>query len=453
MRQLLRRPRGLPAAVPAVTAALAAAALAVAGCAADGGTADDAAHGSAAARTPAASGTGGATGTPAPAAPDAPRVPFGGHAGRYAAGTLRPSGDQAVLDAKVVEHYRRWKAAFVRRGCGHGRYQVLSPDADHPYVAEAQGYGMVVTATMAGADPDAKKIFDGLLRYVLAHPSSITPGLLAAEQDASCRSVNGGDSATDGDLDVAYGLLLADRQWGSSGAFDYRGLALDRIRAIRKGEINPVTRLTKLGDWTDRGDEYYWVSRSSDWMIGHFRAFRRATGDPSWDEVIAAHQDLIAAQQTRYAPGTGLLADFVVGTRTDPKPAPREVLEDPHDGAYWWNACRTPWRIGDDAVTSGDARSLAAVRRVSAWIRKETGGDPGRIGAGYTLAGRRLSGDAELAFSAPFAVAAMADPGGQAWLDALWDEMASAAFGRRDYFSASVTLQAMITVSGNRWTP
>ncbi|MGV9599985.1 glycosyl hydrolase family 8 [Streptosporangium sandarakinum] len=458
-----------------LTAALAAAVLAVTGCAADGGTARRADPGSAAtgpaARTPAPSGTGGttgtpgsggatgtpgvdgATGTPAPAAPDAPRVPFGGHAGRYAAGTLRPSGDQAALDAKVVEHYRRWKAAFVRRGCGHDRYQILSPDADHPYVAEAQGYGMVVTATMAGADPDAKKIFDGLLRYVLAHPSSITPGLLAAEQDASCKSVNGGDSATDGDLDVAYGLLLADRQWGSSGAFDYRGLALDRIRAIREGEINPVTRLTKLGDWTDRGDEYYWVSRSSDWMIGHFRAFRRATGDPFWDAVIDAHQDLIAAQQARYAPGTGLLADFVVGTRTAPKPAPREVLEDPHDGAYWWNACRTPWRIGDDAVTSGDARSLAAVRRMSAWIRKETGGDPGRIGAGRTLAGRRISGDTELAFSAPFAVAAMADPGGQAWLDALWDEMAAAAFTRRDYFSASVALQAMITVSGNRWTP
>ncbi|MFC7644783.1 glycosyl hydrolase family 8 [Streptosporangium lutulentum] len=146
---------------------------------------------------------------------------------------LRPSGAQATLDQKVVDYYTRWKAAFVKQNCGNGWYQIISPDADHPYVAEAQGYGMVITATMAGADPDAKKIFDGLVKYVLAHPSSITPGLLAAEQNASCQSVNGGDSATDGDLDVAYGLLLADRQWGSAGTYNYRQLAINHINAIK----------------------------------------------------------------------------------------------------------------------------------------------------------------------------------------------------------------------------
>ena len=64
-------------------------------------------------------------------------------------------------------------------------------------------------------------------------PSSITPGLLAAEQDSSCKSVNGSDSATDGDLAVAYGLLLADRQWGSAGAYNYKNLAVARINAIK----------------------------------------------------------------------------------------------------------------------------------------------------------------------------------------------------------------------------
>ncbi|MGC5013164.1 glycosyl hydrolase family 8 [Streptosporangium sp. DT93] len=399
---------------------------------------------------------GGVTPTPTPTltpAPGGPAVPFGSHRIPYAAGTLRPGGPVAALDQKVIDYYRAWKAAFVKQNCGNGWYQIISPDADHPYVAEAQGYGMVVTATMAGADPDAKKIFDGLVKYVLAHPSSITPGLLAAEQNTACQSVNGGDSATDGDLDVAYGLLLADRQWGSSGTYDYRRLAIAHINAIKAGEVNPATKLMKLGDWTSAGDQYYWISRSSDWMIDHFRAFRKATGDATWDTVRVNHQNLIASQQAVHAPNTGLLADFVVNTDTTAKPAPGQVLEDANDGKFWWNACRDPWRIGNDAVTSGDSRSLAAARKLNTWIKNKTGGNPDNIAVGYSLGGTQISGGSEPAYFAPFAVAAMTDPGSQAWLDALWNKMLATPFTADDYYSTSIQLQVMITVTGNHWVP
>ncbi|MEV7005829.1 glycosyl hydrolase family 8 [Streptosporangium sp. NPDC051022] len=372
-------------------------------------------------------------------------VPFGGHTIPYAAGTLRPSGEPAALDRTVVEAYERWKAAFVRNRCGS--FQVISPDADHPHVAEAQGYGMVITATMAGADPDARKIFDGLVDYVLAHPSTGNPDLLAAEQNTSCKSVNGGDSATDGDLDVAYGLLLADRQWGGSGRHDYRRLAVRHIAAIKASEVDPDTHLLTLGDWATPDDPLHRLSRSSDWMIDRFRAFEKATGDADWATIRTAHQDLIAALQKRH--DTGLLPDFV----RDGKPAKGKVLEDKHDGAYFWNALRDPWRIGDDAVTGGDPRSIAAARKLTAWIRSTTGGDPGRITAGYELDGTPIGEEGEPAFIAPFAVAALAEPSAQTWLDALWKTMASTTFGSDDYFAASVQLQAMITVSGNRWTP
>ncbi|MDX2293533.1 MULTISPECIES: glycosyl hydrolase family 8 [Streptomyces] len=382
-----------------------------------------------------------------------PAVPFGSHLKPYAAGMLKPSGTQAALDQKVVDYYNRWKSAFVRQNCGNGWYQVISPDADHPYVAEAQGYGMVVTATMAGADPDAKKIFDGLVKWKLDHPSSVNPDLLAAEQDVNCRSVNGGDGATDGDMDVAYGLLLADKQWGSGGTYDYKALALKHIAAIKKDELNPTTKLLKLGDWSSSGDQYYYISRTSDWMVDHFRAFRAASGDTTWDAVRTAHQTQIANLQSGYAPGTGLLPDFVVDTATSPRPAPNQVLEDPNDGQYWWNACRTPWRIADDAVTSGDAKSLAAARKLNTWIKGKTGGDPNKIGIGYKLNGTQISAGSEAAFFAPFAVAAMTDSGSQAWLDALWNKMLATPVDTSSYFSASIQLQVMITVSGNHWVP
>ncbi|WP_030690768.1 glycosyl hydrolase family 8 [Streptomyces globisporus] len=382
-----------------------------------------------------------------------PAVPFGSHLKPYAAGVLKPSGTQAALDQKVVDYYNRWKAAFVRQNCGNGWYQIISPDADHPYVAEAQGYGMVVTATMAGADPDARKIFDGLVKWKIDHPSSVNPNLLAAEQDTACKSVNGGDGATDGDMDVAYGLLLADKQWGSTGTYNYKDLALKHIAAIKKDEVNATTKLLKLGDWSSSGDQYYYISRTSDWMVDHFRAFRAASGDTTWDAVRGAHQTQISRLQSTYASGTGLLPDFVVDTNTTPKPAPGQVLEDPNDGAYWWNACRTPWRIADDAVTSGDATSLAAARKLNGWIKTKTGGDPNKIAVGYKLNGTQISSGSEAAFFAPFAVAAMTDPGSQAWLDALWNKMVATPVDTSSYFSASIQLQVMITASGNHWVP
>src|SRR6185436_4393878 len=107
---------------------------------------------------------------------------------------------------------------------------------------------------------------------------------------------------------------LADRQWGSGGRYDYRALALARIRAIRTSEVNPVTHLLRLGDWSRAGTAEYFVSRTSDWILGHMRAFRRATGDPAWDTVLRAHQRLVSSLVGRYAPRTGLLPDFVVDT-------------------------------------------------------------------------------------------------------------------------------------------
>ncbi|GAA1089782.1 glycosyl hydrolase family 8 [Streptomyces javensis] len=416
------------------------------------------------------------------------RVPFGAHALPYAPGTLRPcrDGDPAAADRRVLDHYELWKAYFLRSGDeagGRGRCAVFTPDAAYPFVAEAQGYGLVITALMAGADPDAHALFDGILRHVLAHPSVNHPDLHAAQQDAEGRDVGGRDSATDGDLDIAYGLLLADRQWGGDDGghdgyhdrghdgyddgghdgYDYEALAVRRIDAVMECEVHPTTRLTTLGDWSSgRYDE---VSRTSDWMPDHFRAFRRATGDPRWDEVLDAHLSLTGELRTRHAPATGLLPDFVVDTTSgEPRPAPGQVLESPHDGDYHWNACRTPWRLGADAVTSGDVRTRAAARGLSRWARAATGGDPGRIRSGYRLDGTAYGDPGSPAFFAPFAVAALAEgvdegeddtgaEGAQGWLDALWARMCAAPPDPARAYAAGVQLQSMLVVSHNYWVP
>ncbi|MEU8570561.1 glycosyl hydrolase family 8, partial [Streptomyces pathocidini] len=378
-----------------------------------------------------------------------PNMPFGSHSFPYAAGTIKVSGDQAANDAKVVTYYQQWKAAFLKSSCGNGWAAIASPDADHPYVAEGQGYGLTILATMAGADAAAKTDFDRVLKYVLDHPSVNDADLHAAEQNSSCQSVNGSDSATDGDLEIAYALLLADKQWGSTGTYNYKDLAVRRINAIKRSEIVSATNLTNLGDWSS-GD-YNKISRTSDWLPGHFRAFKKATGDAAWDTIRDKHQTLIASLQSQYAPNTGLLPDFVQDTTTSPKPAAGEVLESPLDGAYSWNACRDPWRIGVDALTSGDSRSLAAVRKMNTWIKSAAGGNPANIQQGYRLDGGVAESGSSVAFIAPFAVAAAADSGSQAWLDALWNKLNSTPLDSSSYYGSSIQLQVMIAITGNHW--
>ena len=63
-----------------------------------------------------------------------------------------------------------------------------------------------------------------------------------------------------------------------------------------------------------------------------------------------------------------------------------------------------------------DERSIEAVRRMTAWVRKAAGDDPSAIGESYKLDGTVLDPSFSLAFMAPFAVAAASRavcPGGQ----------------------------------------
>jgi endo-1,4-beta-D-glucanase Y len=366
--------------------------------------------------------------------------------GFYPHAAIRPSASRADMRERLRAYYREWKAAFVRPGCGDGTLRIHSPDAAYPAIAEGQGYGLVIAASMAPLDTQSRDLFDGILAFVLGHPSSNDADLMAAELDARCAERDGGDSATDGDMDIAYALLLADRTWGSAGRYDYRELALRRIRAIGRSNVNAGSKLMLLGDWSVDGSRLHDTSRTSDWNPQYFRAFQAATGDPGWAEIAGAHRAAIARLQRSR---TGLMPDFVRGTGEAVAPVAGQVLETTHDGDFGFNACRTPWRLGLDALLSGDTVSTDAARRMTRWFRSATGDDPARVGSGYTLDGAVYRREGDNAFWAPLAVSAMADPAAQPWLDALWRRMATSRVDPGNYFGDTLQLQVMIIVSGN----
>lgn len=394
--------------------------------------------------------------------------PFGSHSYTYTAGSIQPNNvSQSQMDSSTSGFYDAWKSKYLVNGCGSDRYYVWVGDTlgggkapGSISVSEGHGYGMMIVALMAGYDTNAKTYFDGMFKYFKDHPATSSANLMAWNQVAGCGNsgspYGGSGTATDGDLDIGYALILADRQWGSTGAINYLQEAKNVIAAVKAVEVNPSTQTIFLGDFVDPlQPNFYYGTRPSDFMPEHFRAYQAVTQDSSWTGVVNELYSIIATIRTNYSPATGLISDFVINTNTSPQPAGPNYLETAYDGEYNYNACRVPWRIGTDYLVSGDTRAFTMVQTVNTWIKGKTAANPANIVDGYTLAGANSAGatGTSLAFVGPFAVSAMSDSSNQAWLNSLWSQITSTPLSADDYYGNTLKLLSMIVVSKNWWTP
>jgi endo-1,4-beta-D-glucanase Y len=369
----------------------------------------------------------------------------------YFKGTIKPnSTTQAKLDRAVSGFYDQWKKRYIKNVPGRSQSYIWFEGKDgKKCVSEGQGYGMVI---MAVHDPSAQKTYDNLLRYCRAHPAARSRYLMAWAQKTNGTDVDR-STATDGDMDIAFSLLLAAKHWGNMGSIDYLQEARERIKAIMKYQINPKTFTVWISDAIEPGSKYYYATRSSDFMPSHFKAFRSATGDARWDKVINAHYKLFAKMQQAYSPDAGLVPDFIININTKPKPARPNFLEGKNDGDYNYNACRVPWRIGLDYLLTGDIRAKSFVTPINAWIRQTTNNDTYNLSAGYSLSGNDLKGRyfEALSFVAPFGVSAMVDGKNQQWLNKVWNYLVAFKLEDYDYYDNTIKLLNMIIISGNYW--
>lgn len=104
-------------------------------------------------------------------------------------------------------------------------------------------------------------------------------------------------------------------------------------------------------------------------------------------------------------------------------------------------------------MTSGDSRAKTSVDKLNTWLRTSTSGDVSKISNGYQLDGTAIYKWSDATFLAPFAVGAMSDLGNQAWLNSLYSEVVSAKISDGDYYSNTIKLLSMMTISGNYWNP
>jgi len=311
--------------------------------------------------------------------------------------------------------------------------------------SEGQGYGMVITALMAGQDTQAQTIYNGLFKTARAYKSSGNPALMGwvVADDTAAQGHFG--SATDGDLDIAYSLLLAHTQWGSGGTVNYLSEAKKMISAIKSSYVTSNNGIN-LGDWDTKNS---YDTRPSDWMLSHFHAFYDVTGDQTWLNVINNLYSKYAQFSSSYSPNTGLISDFVV--ENPAKPAPEWFLDEfKETNEYNYNASRVPLRIVMDYAMYRDTRGKNIANKIAVWIKGKTSGKPTSIKDGYQLNGTARGTYATAVFVAPFVAAGVTDHDHQTWVNTGWDWMKNS---KESYFSDSYNLLSMLFISGNWWKP
>ncbi|KPU57394.1 glycosyl hydrolase family 8 [Bacillus wiedmannii] len=371
------------------------------------------------------------------------------------AGVIKPNHvTQESLNASVRSYYDNWKKKYLKNDLSSlpGGYYVkgeITGDADgfKPLgTSEGQGYGMIITVLMAGYDSNAQKIYDGLFKTARTFKSSQNPNLMGWVVADSKKAQGHFDSATDGDLDIAYSLLLAHKQWGSNGTVNYLKEAQDMItKGIKASNVTNNNRLN-LGDWDSKNSLN---TRPSDWMMSHLRAFYEFTGDKTWLTVINNLYDVYTQFSNKYSQNTGLISDFVV--KTPPQPAPKDFLdESEYTNAYYYNASRVPLRIVMDYAMYGEKRSKVISDKVSSWIQNKTNGNPSKIVDGYQLNGSNIGSYPTAVFVSPFIAASTTKSDNQKWVNSGWDWMKNK---KESYFSDSYNLLTMLFITGNWWKP
>ncbi len=134
---------------------------------------------------------------------------------------------QDLLNAFVFQRYERWKKNYVLTDdltCGADTARVNTDPG--PTVSEGQGYGIAISAAI-GDKETFSKLWNFTRHYLSQSAKKYCGGLMGWMWDGvgGCRPLDqpcdpdkdgcGGndDSAFDGDVDIAIGLVFAARQW------------------------------------------------------------------------------------------------------------------------------------------------------------------------------------------------------------------------------------------------
>jgi endo-1,4-beta-D-glucanase Y len=348
---------------------------------------------------------------------------------------------------KVREAYKDWKATTVTSEGAGGFLRVKKPDSGTVIgstVSEGIGYGMILAVYM-----EDQPVFDGLWKYEQSHLDG--NGLMNWEIGPDNKTTSGGGgAATDGDEDMAWALVMADRQWGGKGTLDdtYLNHAKKLIDLIWKYEVD-VNRgyLLKPGDqWGDVD-----VTNPSYFAPAYFRVFGQVSGKADdWSKVVAGNYDILEKSLNATS---GNASNGLVPAWCNSAGAPVEA----YSGApkYFQNdSTRTPFRVGQDYCYFGEPRAKSYLGKITSFY---VGVGVANIVDGYELNGTpkpdKATGGAQAAsFVGPAGVGAMSDSDAksQSFLDAAYAAVATLNLKAGTiYYQKSWTALSLLMLTGS----
>ncbi|HOU92722.1 MAG TPA: glycosyl hydrolase family 8, partial [Polyangiaceae bacterium] len=359
--------------------------------------------------------SGGTTTCGAPG-PQGERYPFPQNV-RYPYGVQ----SSAISNDFVRNWYDTWRSHFLQECNGN-----LRPGVDPltTSLVEAQGFATIAAAYMG--DKDA---VDRLYAFYLSKTASSSCGLQGWKVD--CNGVIDQGAATDGDIDVASGLIVAHWQWPDDGYDEKARTLLSNLKAI----IADCGGLSAVYPGCSGGRPWGGCNETdiSYYSPGFFRYFAKISGDEAWTKLA---DDTHVIRDAAAHPTTGLVPDWqsVSGT----------AGAGSRKGYFSFDAIRAPFKSGLDYLWSGNAAAGAWCQKLSSWAY---GQGVGSIVDGYNLDGSRAGSNHNLAVVGSMAVCAMANT--QDVADAFAQE--SGRLNDSYWYSKYLGNLYLLALTGNMW--
>jgi len=342
-------------------------------------------------------------------------------------GTCSPAANAANFANALSQIYARWTTNFVRADGSNAR--VIAPEQENGVTtSESMGYGMLIAAAMGD-----KTNFDKFWGYVQSHMAN---GLMIWKPSG------GSGSATDGDVDIAYALLMADSQWGG-----YASAATSMINAIKSRDVE--NNQLKAGDaWNPGFNPSYFAP-------SYFAAFG------GMSSVISTNYSVLStnvnAQTGRFPTDwTDWSGNPVTGDSIG-----AQVTAGFNVPVYGYDAARVPWRIGLDGCQNGGTGTTLSTAIINFFAERYDGGatiDLMKAGwvkssgnASTSSEGGTAARDFQGSFIGPLGVGAMAANNATVRdraFRAILDIMENGDFNHT-YFPSTVGFITLLVMSGN----
>jgi endoglucanase len=269
-----------------------------------------------------------------------------------------------------------------------------------------------------------KATFDAFWQYVQSH---ISNGLMSWQiTSAGAPNGNGGvNSAADADEDMAWALIMADKQWPGGS---YLTSAKSLLSNIKSQEINGSNNV-KDGNFNNAGSSHPDYAAPD-----YYKVFATVSGDSSWNAVYTAEYAQLTGAQNG---STGLIPDAIGG------------------GTFGYDACRAPWRVGVDYLWNAAPSAKTFLTPMETYfISTVASGNVMNIKLTIPVGGGTGT-DVTGAITGPAAVGAMYSASNQQFIDNSYNYLstvvtnATAGGAGLNYFSGTLGLLATLTLAGD----